>query len=64
MFFRPNARRRKEPSFGHCNAMLSECGLVPVVFQRYGTLVNTYAFERDVLYVKRELAQKVFHINT
>ena len=62
--FAPMHADGKDPSFGHCNAMLSECGLVPVVFQRYGTLVNTYAFERDVLYVKRELAQKVFHINT
>ena len=53
----------REPSFSRCSAMLAECGLVPVVFQRFGTEVNTYAFERDVLYVKRELTDRVFHRN-
>ena len=62
--FAPMHADGRDPTFSQCNAMLSECGLVPVVFQRYGTRVNTYAFERDVLYVKRELAQKVFHCNT
>lgn len=53
-----------EPTFNPCNAILSDLGFAPVIFQRYGTQVNTYAFERDVLYVKKNLADKVFHRNS
>lgn len=53
-----------EPTFNSCNAALSDLGFVPVIFQRYGTQFNTYAFERDVLYVKKNLSNKVFHRNS
>jgi len=62
--FAPMHEEHREASFIPCNAKLSELGFVPVVFQRFGTKVNTYAFERDVLYVKRELSNKVYHNNT
>ena len=53
-----------EPTFNACNAILADLGFVPVIFQGYGRQVNTYAFERDVLYVKNNLANKVFHRNS
>jgi hypothetical protein len=43
--------------------LLSECGLYPIVFQDYGRVVSNYAFERDVLFVKRELLSKIWFRN-
>lgn len=54
----------EEGSFVPCAKILYELGFVPVEFQRFGTSVNTYAFERDVLFVKKRLSKNVFHKNT
>ncbi len=53
----------KEPSFSPACALLRECGLYPVVFQDYGRQISNYAFERDVLFVKRELLSKIWFRN-
>jgi FkbM family methyltransferase len=52
-----------EPTFNTCASILFNWGFVPVVFQRYGVLINTYAFERDVLFVKKVLTPKIYHEN-
>ena len=53
----------KEPSFSPCCSLLRECGLYPIVFQDYGRALSNYAFERDVLFVKRELLGKIYFRN-
>jgi FkbM family methyltransferase len=51
-----------EPSFSLACALLRECGLYPIVFQDYGRSIANYAYERDVLFVKRELLGRIwFH---
>jgi FkbM family methyltransferase len=62
--FAPMHNETDEASFLPCALILYELGLVPVVFQRFGTRINTYAFERDVLFVRKVLSKKVFHKNT
>jgi hypothetical protein len=48
------------PSFAPCCAMLKEVDLFPIVFQDYGRALSNYAFERDVLFVKRVLLAKMW----
>ena len=62
--FAPMHEETDEASFMPCALILHQLGFAPVEFQRFGTRVNTYAFERDVLFVKRKLSKKVFHKNT
>lgn len=50
----------KEPSFSLACSLLRECGHYPIVFQDYGRSISTYAFERDVLFVKRDLLSRVW----
>lgn len=50
----------KEPSFSLACALLRECELYPIVFQDYGRVLSNYAFERDVLFVKRELLDRIW----
>ncbi len=53
----------KEPSFSPCCAMLRECGLYPVIFQDFGRALSNYAFERDVIFVRRELLENIWFEN-
>lgn len=53
----------REPSFSPCCSMLHECGLYPIVFQDFGRGLSNYAFERDVLFVKRELLSHIWFAN-
>jgi FkbM family methyltransferase len=53
-----NEHAGKELSFSSSCAMLRECGLYPIVFQDFGRALSNYAFERDVLFVKRALLDK------
>ncbi|MBN4046401.1 FkbM family methyltransferase [bacterium AH-315-P15] len=50
-------------TFGECVSILASHDLVPVVFQRFGQKVSTYAFERDVVFVRRQMARSVYHSN-
>jgi hypothetical protein len=40
-----------EATFDACAQILFGLGFTPIIFQRYGVIINTYAFERDVLFV-------------
>ncbi len=53
----------KEPSFSAACALLRECDLYPIVFQDFGRSLSNYAFERDVLFVKRALLARIWNRN-
>jgi FkbM family methyltransferase len=53
----------KEPSFSPACALLRQCNLYPIVFQDYNRLLSNYAFERDVLFVRRELLSRIWFRN-
>ena len=50
-------------SFAEATKLLAEVDLFPVIFQRHGKKISTYAFERDVIFVKSNLLPKIFHKN-
>jgi len=50
----------KEPSFAPACGILHEAGLYPVVFQNYERTLSPYAWERDVIFVKRELLNGIW----
>jgi FkbM family methyltransferase len=50
----------KEPSFSSSCTLLRECGLYPIVFQDFGRALSNYAFERDVIFVKRALLDRIW----
>lgn len=52
--------RDKEPSFSLACSLLRECDLYPIVFQDFGRSLSNYAFERDVLFVKRALLARIW----
>ena len=51
------------PSFSDCCSILKDCGLLPIIFQDYGKKISSYAFERDVIFVKDHLLKKIFYKN-
>jgi FkbM family methyltransferase len=53
----------KEPSFAVCSELLRQCDLYPVIFQGSGRQLSNYPFERDVLFVNRELAKNIWFKN-
>jgi FkbM family methyltransferase len=55
-----NEYKEKEPSFAAICSMLKECDLYPIVFQDFGRSLSSYAFERDVIFVKRELLDRIW----
>lgn len=59
-----NQYEGQPPSFSAVAALLAGHDLFPVVFQDYGFIGCTYAFERDVLFVRRGLLDKVWHRNS
>lgn len=52
-----------EPSFILCAQILKNNDLYPIIFQDYGKKISNYAFERDVIFVKKNLLKKIFHNN-
>lgn len=52
-----------DPSFSKIVELLEKSSLYPVIFQTYGDKISTYAFERDVIFVKKELLDKIFYKN-
>lgn len=50
----------KKPSFSAVTCRLEEAGLYPIIFQDFGRTISPYAFERDVIYVKRSLPNNIF----
>ena len=51
------------PSFAEVASRLAAHDLHPIVFQTYGQTVSNYAFERDVLFVKRSRLDRCLFIN-
>lgn len=51
------------PSFAGVVSKLATAGLYPVIFQEYGRLWSTYAFERDVIFVRQPLLKKIWYTN-
>ena len=54
----------KEPSFVEVAGRLRRADLYPVVFQDYGRVISNYAFERDVIFAKLSLLNKIFFNKT
>lgn len=53
----------REPSFAVICEVLRKYDLYPIIFQNFGRVISNYAFERDVIFVKRPLLQKVYFEN-
>ena len=53
----------KNETFSDCVSILKDYQLIPVIFQDYGKKINTYAFERDVIFIHRKYAHKIYHKN-
>jgi FkbM family methyltransferase len=50
----------KVPSFSGITRQLAEVGLYPIVFQDYGRSCSNYAFERDVIFVRENLLDRIW----
>jgi len=48
------------PSFPHVCDLLREADLYPIVFQDYGRSRSNYGFERDVVFAKRNLLDRIW----
>lgn len=48
------------PSFAFAAKELLVHDLYPIIFQEYGRMLSNYAHERDVLFVKRHLSDKIW----
>lgn len=48
-----------EPSFGACAGLLAAAGLHPAIFQEYGRHIMPHAVERDVIFVRRHLLERI-----
>ena len=51
------------PSFASVVHRLAAAGLYPVIFQEYGRTWSTYAFERDVIFVREPLLKNIWYSN-
>lgn len=58
-----NEYKYLKPSFGEVTGMLRDSGLHPIVFQDYGVASSSYAFERDVIFVKEDLLPRIWYTN-
>ena len=52
-----------EPSFADIVELLKKDDLYPIIFQGYGKLISSYAIERDVIFVKKHLLDKILYTN-
>jgi FkbM family methyltransferase len=58
-----NEYQGRPPSFAGVVRRLAAAGLYPVVFQDYGRTWSTYAFERDVIFVRENLLKNLWYVN-
>jgi FkbM family methyltransferase len=49
-----------EPSFSFATKELLKHDLHPIIFQEYSRVLSNYAYERDVLFVKKNLLDKIW----
>jgi FkbM family methyltransferase len=52
-----------EPSFSEIVKILRINNFFPLIFQNYTKSISNYAFERDVIFVKKNLLNKIFYKN-
>ena len=52
-----------EPTFSTVCTLLAESDLYPVIFQKYSKDISFYCFERDIIFVKKELLTKIYYEN-
>ena len=52
-----------EPSFSDIVELLKKNNFYPIIFQNYGKSIASYSFERDVIFVKKYLLDKIFYKN-
>jgi len=52
-----------EPSFSDIVELLKKNNFYPIIFQDYGKSISSYSFERDVIFVKKYLLDKIFYKN-
>ena len=43
--------------------LLKKIDFYPIIFQDYGQSISSYGFERDVIFVKKRLLDKIFYSN-
>ncbi|MAF48529.1 MAG: FkbM family methyltransferase [Rhodospirillales bacterium] len=52
--------KNRPPSFARVSELLRPARLFPIGFQEFGRQASTYAIERDVLFVKDSLLERIF----
>ena len=52
-----------QPPFVEVFQLLKKRNFYPIIFQDYGRSISSYAFERDVIFVKKYLLTKIFYSN-
>ena len=55
--------KKTDPSFVEAVKILNDKLFYPIVFQGFGNKQSTYAYERDVIFVKKHLLDKIFYKN-
>ena len=51
----------QDPSFAHICALFLRYDLYPVIFQNYSKDISLYAYERDVIFVKKKYLNNIFY---
>jgi len=49
-----------DPSFSLATKLFHDSGLFPIIFQDYGRTLSPYSWERDVIFVKKELLNNIW----
>ena len=50
-------------SFNESAKLLESCGLFPIIFQGHGKEISYYAFERDIIFVREGMLDKIYFEN-
>lgn len=53
----------EDPSFSECLKLLNKVDMSPIIFQNYGKKISNYSFERDVIFCKKNLLNKIYFKN-
>jgi len=53
----------ENPSFSECLKLLDKLDMYPIIFQNYGKKISNYPFERDVIFCKKNLLEKIYFKN-
>jgi|TARA_B110000259_G_scaffold161897_1_gene186328 FkbM family methyltransferase len=53
----------EKPSFSECLKLLDKIDMYPIIFQNYSKKISNYPFERDVIFCKKNLLEKIYFKN-